>query len=406
MDAVRTRLDTESLRLRGILTAELRAPAPDVMVEALLYVLERRSVFDEAKHPRNPKGSPGGGKFKSIAQRIEEALTQHHAGKGDGAPLKDFTRPQLLKVARERGLTVPRGLPDKDLHDLIIAHHRGGVKMEPPAKAKKAVKSAEHAGEKASPSVASATDTARQKKLRELGAKKPAKTKALSGGIMADGTHLKTYDDGTMMVSKEYGGKTMLGAKHAADGEQLGARIMEAVGARHAAVVRTGPGGIDMEWVPGKTGAEFGYGDGFIREANVPASIVDSDDGRLMGLADFIMGNEDRNPGNWIKTADGHIVGIDHGRAFESVKPDSFVSVDNSPFNDHLIERSGEGGWKANLRKTNDFTKADMAAVRERLVAMREEFVKAKRLNWYNLALRRIDAVAKGAKGTRNLVAP
>jgi hypothetical protein len=82
--------------------------ASDVEVEALAVALAELSgnvteAFDSAKHPRNPKGSPGGGRFRTIVDRLKDAITEHHKSGGHGDPFDGFDREQLRRVAKQRG---------------------------------------------------------------------------------------------------------------------------------------------------------------------------------------------------------------------------------------------------------------------------------------------------------------
>ncbi|MEK7767451.1 MAG: hypothetical protein AAB368_14575, partial [bacterium] len=49
---------------------------------------------------------------------------------------------------------------------------------------------------------------------------------------------------------------------------------------------------------------------------NLPQAILDSEDGRLIGLMDYVTSNHDRNFGNWIVTPEGRIGAIDQAGAF------------------------------------------------------------------------------------------
>jgi hypothetical protein len=97
--------------------------AVDALIEALAYFDEdavERS-WDPAKHPRNPSGSPGGGRFRSLVDRIIDAITEHHKSGGKGDPLEGFDRPQLLKVAKARGIKLDRGEPRESIVAKLIA---------------------------------------------------------------------------------------------------------------------------------------------------------------------------------------------------------------------------------------------------------------------------------------------
>lgn len=63
--------------------------------------------WDESEHPRHPAKAPKGrgGEFAPKGAKVRDLAT--------------LKRPTLLKYARERGLVVPRGLPDDDLRGMI-----------------------------------------------------------------------------------------------------------------------------------------------------------------------------------------------------------------------------------------------------------------------------------------------
>ena len=68
-----------------------------------------RAAFNPDLHPRNPKGGPGGGEFRSLSARLGAALEAFVNGKGDD-PLKDMNdRRQLMTVAKARGIKLDRG---------------------------------------------------------------------------------------------------------------------------------------------------------------------------------------------------------------------------------------------------------------------------------------------------------
>lgn len=92
--------------------------------------------FNPELHPRNPKGSVGGGRFRSLGDRIVDALK----GGGDD-PLAGFSQPQLKKAATDLGLNPPKGMRLVPLKALIMAHGEKHV-PEPAKAAKKAAKKA------------------------------------------------------------------------------------------------------------------------------------------------------------------------------------------------------------------------------------------------------------------------
>lgn len=110
LDALR-RLDEDTLEL--------------VLLTALHEIdLEQGHLraFDPGKHKRWPKGHPLAGKFRPMVDLLKAAILDFDPKK-DKHPFELFTRPQLLKVAKERGITLKRGedrdsIADKLLKDL------------------------------------------------------------------------------------------------------------------------------------------------------------------------------------------------------------------------------------------------------------------------------------------------
>lgn len=87
-----------------------------------------------AKHIRNPKGSPGGGRFRSNVDRLKDAIADHKAGKGGAHPFDGFNREQLRRVAKARGIALDRG-EGRDSIAAKLLHHIGGAPSAKQAKA-------------------------------------------------------------------------------------------------------------------------------------------------------------------------------------------------------------------------------------------------------------------------------
>lgn len=108
--------------------ADDREDAIDALIQALAeldgYV---EAAFDPTKHPRNPKGSPGGGRFRSMVDRLKDAITEHQKGKGADHPFDGFDREQLRRVAKARGIELKRG-EDRDSIAHKLLDHLGGAK--------------------------------------------------------------------------------------------------------------------------------------------------------------------------------------------------------------------------------------------------------------------------------------
>lgn len=76
-----------------------------------------RAAWDPGKHPRGP-----GGKFRSIVDRLKEAIEKHHRGEGDGHPFDGFDREQLRRVAKQRGIHLDRGEDRDSIASKLLEH--------------------------------------------------------------------------------------------------------------------------------------------------------------------------------------------------------------------------------------------------------------------------------------------
>jgi hypothetical protein len=222
-----------------------------------------------------------------------------------------------------------------------------------------------------------------------------------AGGSTAD-TKILTYADGTKLIHKHHGARTealeIADTVAITDAEELGPKVLSAFGLRAAKVERTGDVDVHMEFVDGQLGHEMAQG--FFRKTS--PDVLDSEQGRLIGLADHVMANQDRNAGNWICTPDGDLVGIDHGNAFfddARLSSSEFATAGlyTNPDPEHH-------DWK--LAPSNDFTPADMAEARRRLEDLRPEFERTGRTDWHDGMLRRLADVEQHAAGTRNRITP
>lgn len=204
--------------------------------------------------------------------------------------------------------------------------------------------------------------------------------KRLPGGHNAD-VQLVTTAAGAQYVHKGKVGNR--GAGVAEDAEELGALVAQAAGARSPTVVRAPDGTLYEEYVPGRTGYAFTGPDSL----KVPQEILDSEQGRRQGLADVIMGISDRsNPGNWLMTDNGDLVGIDHGTAFLHADAPT-----GNPFTRHLVDRNGS-------YKANGLSRAELAPVRQRMEELRPEFERLGRLDWWQQSMDRLGEVERHAK--------
>lgn len=211
------------------------------------------------------------------------------------------------------------------------------------------------------------------------------KSTSLGGGWSAS-VRIEEHEGGTLIRKEFPPGDAIRSAKDQVDAEHLGSLVAHAVGVRSPAVVPQGEDSIIMEHVHGKTWAEQSH------LGSPPAHILNSDEGRLLGLHDILIGNPDRNSGNWMTTTDGgHLVAIDHGLAFSS----RWAAGTSSWFAGHFIAAKGND-WADHI----DISPHDMATIRGRLTDIRGEFVAAGRTSWYDHLIERLDVLQPRATGT------
>jgi len=218
--------------------------------------------------------------------------------------------------------------------------------------------------------------------LGEAVTRKPSRTVPLEGGISARSVEQVILPDGSSYVRKDYGDADPISPKLHADGEELGALVLDAVGARTPAVARIDDHTVAMEFVEGRQGGVTG-------RLTAPREVIESADGRRIGLADALMGHQDRAGGNWIRTPDGHVVSIDNGGAFSGVGPDRAAA--GNPFAAYILNQSG---WASQIELSPD---TDLVAVRGRLEALRPQFVAAGRGRWHEQVMGRLDKIERRA---------
>ncbi len=224
---------------------------------------------------------------------------------------------------------------------------------------------------------------ARQAELREAAARPtlPDKSRRLSGESAY--TTRVEHEGGPPTVTKDYTrqNETLAQGKRSADAEELGALVDDAVGLRAPTVIRTGPRSIEESFLEGQSGEEI-----LPWPHTVTDELIGSDDGRLIGLSDILVGESDRNAGNFIRLADGRLASIDRGGAFQTPK----LAGARSPFAEIFAP---EGKWA----KTIDIAPQDLAVIRARLEALRSEFERLGRATWHKQVMARLTEVEKRA---------
>ncbi|WP_431935818.1 hypothetical protein [Micromonospora sp. RP3T] len=205
----------------------------------------------------------------------------------------------------------------------------------------------------------------------------------LGGGTTATVERV-TFADGREGIYKRADPDGFRAPKDQQDAEELGALVLAAFGVRSPAVHRDDTDAIYAEYVEGRTG--MAMSEAIDDERAVMFEHLSGDSGRMMAAADVVMENVDRNAGNWIHSAGGELVGIDHGYAF-------------------LGTGEIRGAMLLHELERGDVSPADLAVVRERLTALRPEFDRLDRGDWHDATLARLDELAGLATGDRNRLA-
>jgi len=367
--------------------AELDEEADDWedAIDALILAFEELSAerveaaFDPAKHARNPKGSPGGGKFRSMADRLKEAITQHGNGDGKGHPLDGFDREQLRRVAKSRGVELGRGESRDSIAEKLVKHL--GPAPEKTAAPKKAVdKPAERAVKKAAPKADAPSSPAGSLDKSVKSGVKSSKVLTSSGS----GTiTLVTFKDGTKAIKKTIHAKGEDG-KRQVDAAELAASLAQALEVATPAVRRIDDREFYMEYIDSPTA----YHDERMHQGNLD-KLHGSSAGQMLGLFDLLIDYDDRsNRENWAFDKNRRIVALDHDTAWEVGRNPAKPPQENwaqSPFAAH---------WVAGKKwKPNDLAPVVADTIRQRLDGLRPEFERHGRGAWLDFALARLAVI-------------
>lgn len=219
----------------------------------------------------------------------------------------------------------------------------------------------------------------------------------LGGGVMAK-TDLITAKNGERYVRKRalgYSGQTPAFEQ---DGEELGALVLRAIGGRAPRVLRLSDDTVAMEYVEGDvmdalTDAER-------------ATLTRTPEARQTALADFLMGNVDRNGGNVIRGADGRPWGIDHGGAFDFHAEYNPADKLHLRRQNQFVERlqaiqenflAGQGG-DDQAGQEDQLTLGEIQQLQDQLGTIADEFERLDRRPWFDLMSKRLRVLATLAR--------
>ncbi|MFC4561919.1 hypothetical protein ACFO4E_08635 [Nocardiopsis mangrovi] len=217
---------------------------------------------------------------------------------------------------------------------------------------------------------------------------------AFTAGGSDGSTELMRFDNGTQAVYKDTEEATR--ARDRADAEQLASLVGRAIGANVPGVLRVGEFEMFIHFMNGVSGTTH------IDNPRPP--LTNTHDGHVLGLLDLLIANGDRNPGNWLDQGNGHVAGIDHGKAWFKYEytPEDPTDLDGLAYT-HGMRPFYD--FDANEWIANPLTRADIRLLRTRLAALHNEFVRLDRAEWFDEMMARFDMLARNARGTTNLLA-
>lgn len=233
------------------------------------------------------------------------------------------------------------------------------------------------------------------------------KPQVLSGGQVAATTKLD-FNDGTSGVQKVIEDlpddvradipPEMLPfvppAKDQQDAEELGSMVARSFGLHAPQVLRTRSDTTVQQFKPGQVGMSLMP---FRRN-----QIYKTDDALVMAFMDQVIGNNDRNLGNWLVNGD-RITAIDFSGSWAATERlnngiDQPMKLGTDNFQ-RMLRDEDTGKFKP-----NDLSQADVDRMEEIIQALKDEFVKRGHLDWWEWTLDRIDALRPLAQGSKRRI--
>jgi SPP1 gp7 family putative phage head morphogenesis protein len=230
----------------------------------------------------------------------------------------------------------------------------------------------------------------------------------VTGGAVGDSERV-TMPDGTEYFSKTSHDWFSRTGDESTDAEQLSALMGNAIEAPVLGVARDAEDRIYTDWVDGQVGGRIS-GPQALQERG---RIVNSGPGRRLGLLDTLTANTDRHDANWMVDTQGNLVGIDHGMLWGRATDPSVLALDDDAFRQWVagsggnIGRFSEQTFLSRLTpvKVADIplTQSDLRELRQRLEALRPDFVRLNHENWLDYSLRVLDILEPYIGGTQSI---
>jgi GNAT superfamily N-acetyltransferase len=222
---------------------------------------------------------------------------------------------------------------------------------------------------------------------------------AESHATMAERVELVTFNDGSQAVRKEM----QPGWEEQADAEELSSLVGNAVEAPIPHVYRESGRVLYMDRMDG-TMALLRYPEAYEPVGLRHLGYQDTRGGRLLGLLDLLIENSDRHNGNWMIGSHDEVLGYDHNMAYHGWAPDP---RSNSFVENYIaaVHQTVPGEYQIEWAR-NDLSRHDVELIEQRLQALRPNFERLGRTDWYDQMMDRFAHVKENASGTESLLGP
>lgn len=322
---------------------------------------------------------------------------------------QDVLRNKVMRELRRRvGVSEPESQTDREALekltvDELIRRLPPGVKPGPASKKADLIELLVGDGPRRDLHVEESPGTAALRQSFDSGT---TDQRYFGGGSMGQ-VALVEGGDGREMVRKRMATDWFMAGERQADAEQLMSELGLRIGAPQPAIYRPHDRTVYMDRVPGKLAGRHS-------QEEIDAAIR-TPEGRRIAILDAITGNSDRHNENWM-IVDGKPVGIDNSLTFTDDDkvaargPDGEIlpggTHTDDPFKAYYQYRTSVIDETVGIRLTvggewtdsHPFSRQELQSVRKELMAMKPQFKKLNRENWYNETLERLDALIKRAR--------
>ena len=235
-------------------------------------------------------------------------------------------------------------------------------------------------------------------------------SQTLSGGAISETSKVK-FKDGTYGVVKKGGGlgpadlanvpasqrKYMSSTKDVHDSEELGSLLSRALGTKAPEVIRIDEVTTVQRFSSDKPAA------GQRLKIQDTERLARTDDGMLIGLTDQLVGNPDRNLGNWLREGDS-LTPIDFGNSWGKYVREKSESTPTLHGDDEFAYMFNGGTPSTPKWKEFDFHPEDMVRVKEIMTSLKGEFAKRGRSEWWSWSMGKLEAMTPYATGTKRRI--